>query len=60
MCHLSSLFFRSVIGCEGRRRKNHRGVDLLSAVLPFSRLWYGEPNAITNAIGYAMLSILLH
>jgi hypothetical protein len=22
-------------------------------VLPFGRLWYGEPNAIRNAIGYA-------
>jgi hypothetical protein len=22
-------------------------------VLPFDRLWYGEPNAISNAIGYA-------
>jgi hypothetical protein len=22
-------------------------------VLPFSRLWYGEPNAVSNAIGYA-------
>jgi hypothetical protein len=22
--------------------------------LPFGRLWYGEPNAISNAIGYAM------
>jgi hypothetical protein len=22
-------------------------------VLPFGRLWYGEPNAINNAIGYA-------
>jgi len=22
--------------------------------VPFGRLWYGEPNAITNAIGYAM------
>jgi len=21
--------------------------------LPFGRLWYGEPGAITNAIGYA-------
>jgi hypothetical protein len=21
--------------------------------LPFGRLWYGEPDAITNAIGYA-------
>jgi len=22
-------------------------------VLPFGRLWYGEPNAVSNAIGYA-------
>jgi len=21
--------------------------------LPFGRLWYGEPNAISNAVGYA-------
>jgi len=24
-----------------------------SDALPFGRLWYGEPNAISNAIGYA-------
>jgi hypothetical protein len=36
--------------------KHHRGVDLISAVLPFGRLWYGQPNAISNAIGYAMHS----
>ena len=30
-----------------------RGVDLISDVLPFGRLWYGEPDAISNAIGYA-------
>ena len=30
-----------------------RGVDLISDALPFGRLWYGEPNAITNAIEYA-------
>jgi hypothetical protein len=34
-------------------RKDHRGVDLISDVLPFRRLWYGEPNAINNAVGYA-------
>jgi len=34
---------------EVRPRKNHRGVDLISDVLPFGQLWYGEP----NAIGYA-------
>ena len=35
------------------RRKDHRGVDPISDALPFGRLWYGEPNAISNAIGYA-------
>ena len=34
-------------------RKAKRGVDLISDTLPFGRLWYGEPNAISNAIGYA-------
>ena len=36
-----------------RPRSDKRGVDLISDVLPFARLWYGEPNAITNAISYA-------
>jgi hypothetical protein len=36
-----------------RPRRDHRGVDLISAALPFGRLWYGEPNAISNAIDYA-------
>jgi len=30
--------------------KNHRGVDLISDVLPFGRLWYDEPNAVCNAV----------
>jgi hypothetical protein len=38
---------------EVRPRKDKRGVDLISNVLPFGRLWYGEPNATSNAIGYA-------
>ena len=38
---------------EVRPRKDHRGVDLISDRLPFGRLWYGEPNAIGNAIDYA-------
>jgi hypothetical protein len=29
------------------------GVDLISDVLPFGRLWYGEPNAVSNAVDYA-------
>ena len=35
---------------EVRARKDKRGVDLLSDVLPFGRLWYDTPD---NAIGYA-------
>jgi len=31
-------------------RKDYRGVDLISDVLPFGRLWYGEPN---DAVEYA-------
>ena len=38
---------------EVRRRKDKRGVDLISDALPFGRLWYDGPNAVTNAIGYA-------
>ena len=38
---------------EVRPRKDKRGVDLISDALPFGRLWYGEPNAISNAIDYA-------
>jgi hypothetical protein len=38
---------------EVRPRQDKRGVDLISDALPFGRLWYGEPNAASNAIGYA-------
>ena len=38
---------------EVRPCRDHRGVDVMSEALPFGRLWYGEPNAISNAIGYA-------
>jgi hypothetical protein len=38
---------------EIRPRKDHRGVNLISDALPFGALWYGEPDAIENAIGYA-------
>jgi len=38
---------------EVRPRSDKSGFDLISATLPFGRLWYGEPNAIGNAIGYA-------
>ena len=35
---------------EVRPRKDHRGVDLISDVLPFGRLWYVE---VSDAIEYA-------
>ena len=38
---------------EIRPCKDHRGVDLISDALPFGGLWYGEPHAVANAIGYA-------
>ena len=38
---------------EVRPRKDKRGFDLISNALPFGRLWYGEPNATSNAVGYA-------
>jgi hypothetical protein len=38
---------------EVRPRRDRRGVDLTSDVLPFGRLWYDGPNAASNAIGYA-------
>ena len=36
-----------------RPRKDKRDFDLISDALPCGRLWYDEPNAISNAIGYA-------
>ena len=32
--------------------QRQRGVDLISDALPFGRLWYGEPNAASNAVDY--------
>ena len=34
-------------------RKDHRGVDLVSDALSFGRLWYGDPNAVSNAKFYS-------
>ena len=42
---------------EVRLRKDHRGVDLISDVLPFGRLWYDTPD---NAVGYALHSSRSH
>ena len=38
---------------EIRRAKDKRGDDLISDTLPFGRLWYNDPDAISSAVGYA-------
>ena len=61
MGHAEEIRAASAIGIDSvmthlyevRPRKDKRGVDLISDVLPFGRLWYGEPNAISNAMSYA-------
>jgi hypothetical protein len=45
-----SLQPTAVHAYEVRPRKDKRGFDLISDVLPFGRLWYGEP---ADAINYA-------
>ena len=42
---------------EVRPRKDKRGVDLISDVLPFGRLWYDTQD---HAIGYAIHSSRSH
>jgi len=42
---------------EVKPRKDKLGVDLISEVLPFGRLWYDTPD---HAIGYAMHSSRSH
>jgi hypothetical protein len=47
-----------VVGCrahlyEVKPSKDKRGVDVISDALPFRRLWYDEPSAISNAVSYA-------
>jgi hypothetical protein len=50
---LQPTVMRSTHVYEIRPRKDKRGVDLISDALPFGRLWYAGPNAVSNAIGYA-------
>ena len=44
--------FAATADATCRPRKDKR-VDLISDVLPFGRLWYGDANAVANAVGYA-------
>ena len=56
---LNSHLRESVRVYEVRPRKDKRGVDLISDALPYGGLWDGEPNAISNAIGYAKFTAAL-
>jgi hypothetical protein len=33
------------------------GGDLISDALPFVRLWYGDPNAVSNARSFGLFSL---
>jgi hypothetical protein len=45
-------FFDVRLGTGFSRSKCKRQSILISDVLPFGRLWYGEPNAPSNAVDY--------
>ena len=54
------------IGADRRIKTAHineirpREVNLISDALPFSPQWYGEPNAVSNAIRYAQFCARSH
>jgi hypothetical protein len=45
---------------EIRPRKDHRGVDLISDVLPFGRLWYAERDQQCNGLSKVFQPITRH
>ena len=48
----SPAFDRPLLRIEASLRWRTNKERLFEA-LPFGRLWYGEPNSVCNAIGYA-------
>jgi len=48
--HLSATDTEEEIRCPKCKRTV---MDLISDALPFGRLWYGGPNAASNAVSYA-------
>jgi hypothetical protein len=50
---ISSIIELTSSSLQSATAQDRRGFDLISDVLPLGRLWYGGPNAISNAIGYA-------
>ncbi len=45
---------------SGPTAQRSYGVDVVSDVLPFGRLWYAETNAVSNTIDYAKFSGCSH
>jgi hypothetical protein len=43
------MIFIPCMFTKSAHAKDHRGVDLISDALPYGRLWYVEPNAISYA-----------
>jgi hypothetical protein len=49
----SVLFRKKWTLTQSGRARDKRDFDILSDALPFGRLWYREPKAISHAIEYA-------
>ena len=49
----SRRFFAGIADRNMQNISPFLAIDLISDALPFGRLWYGQPNAISNAVGYA-------
>ena len=50
---LNNAALRLIAAAQARRWSDKRDFHLISDVLSFLRLLYGEPNAMGNAISYA-------
>ena len=44
---------------EVRPRKDRRGIDLISDVLPFGRLWYGESGDVVEYAKFSAVHMTL-
>jgi hypothetical protein len=52
MSNASLRSTKQIESCDARTAPLNQS-PLISDVLPFGRSWYGEPNAVSNAINYA-------
>jgi hypothetical protein len=52
LCHMREVTLTRIVPNYSAFSKAE-SFDLISDALPFGRLWYTEPNAVSNAISYA-------